>query len=167
MPPRVGWTRSPERVSMSEMSRTTRVPRKGAAAEKLRRSARSALSWVAWLALWVEIVLGLAAPAAAHGGVASGVPVASGPVVRSGELRHASEVLGPRAQLVLVASTPLLERAPAVPASPFWLDAAQRYDGGFAYLQPLDPAHSVVIRWRRHVPRMDSGDPPSSAALAS
>jgi len=131
---------------------------------------RSLLRWAPWLGLVLGLVLSLlAASAAGHEGPAAlGEAHVSGPVVRNGVLRHASELLAPRAQAVLVAPTPLLERAPAVPAAQFHLAATRgRYDFPVESLKSLDRAHVAVIRWRRHVPRMDSGDPPSLGPLAS
>jgi hypothetical protein len=83
-----------------------------------------------------------------------------------GEPHPASNVGLERAPGVVVASAPVLHRCAAVPA-PWSGDAlASARDRTFATDGP-NPTDAIVVRWRRHVPRMNDGDPPRSARLAS
>jgi len=116
------------------------------------------------------VVAGAAAfGAARHDGATLGARAAgaSHPVLSAGTAKHGAEALGQRAEPPLVAAAPYVERTPASPAVAAVPAASRIQASALESGHLISPVHVAVVRWRRHVPRMDSGDPPRSTPFAS
>jgi hypothetical protein len=135
--------------------------------QKLRRLAKAhAILW----GLLLLIVAGAAALGASRNAGATLSTRAPGdchPALSAGVAQHGAEALAQRGQPRLVAATPLLERAPAIPALPAEPGAHRARARAFESRGPTSQVHVAVIRWRQHAPRMDSGDPPRRTPFAS
>ncbi|HWP04182.1 MAG TPA: hypothetical protein VNN72_00510, partial [Polyangiaceae bacterium] len=88
-------------------------------------------------------------------------------VLSAGVAQHGAKALAQRAQPLLVAATPLIERAAAIPALPAQPGAHRTKARALESHGPPSQVQVAVVRWRRHAPRMDSGDPPRSTPFAS
>jgi hypothetical protein len=121
------------------------------------------------LLLVLVVAGGAALGAARHDGAAqlARAPGESHPVLSAGVAQHGAEALAQRAQPLFVAATPLIERAAAIPALPAQPGASRTKALALESQGPPSQVQVAVVRWRRHAPRMDSGDPPRSTPFAS
>lgn len=136
---------------------------------KLLRWLASTPAMLRGLLLLLLVASAAALGAARHDGTTLSVraPGESQPALSAGAPKHGAKALGQRAEPPLVAATPLLERAPAHPALPTTFGAARSKARALESRSPLSPVYVAVVRWRRHTPRMDSGDPPRSTPFAA